>query len=371
MVNGDRIRQARELRGYTQTELARRVGVSQAAIAYAEGGRSQHSDDLLEAIALQTGFPLSFFRQDTTVDFPLGSLLFRRRASMTSAQMTRARRYGQTMFEVAQKLERRLQGPPLRLPQHGDDPAAAARLTRSTMGLSPETPIPNLINAAERSGVLILVLPIPLDRGDAFSVWPSSNMQKPVIVITGDAPGDRLRLSVAHELGHLVMHQAPKGTSAQMEREAYRFAGELLLPEVAMPQEITAPVTLSSIALLKPRWGVSIQAIIRRAHELKIITERQYRYLMEQVGARGWRTREPANLDVPAEKPRGLRQMAELLYGKPIDYQRLAADVNLSTQLVRQIIEAHAGKEQIVRSSAGIGSGSSGRDILRLNKTRT
>ena len=73
MINGDRVRQARELRGLTQTDLAERVGVNQSMIAHIESGRSQPSDAITEAIALQTGFPPAFFRQEATTNFPMGS----------------------------------------------------------------------------------------------------------------------------------------------------------------------------------------------------------------------------------------------------------------------------------------------------------
>ena len=76
---------------------------------------------------------------------------------------------------------------------------------------------------------------------------------------------------------------------------------ELLMPEAAMRHEIIPPVTLTGIARLKLKWKVSIQALIRRAYELSIITANQYKYLFTQLSARGWRTREPVEL--LAEKP--------------------------------------------------------------------
>ena len=126
------------------------------------------------------------------------------------------------------------------------------------------------------------------------------------------------------------------------EKRAYAFAAELLMPEAAMHREITSPITLSSLAILKPRWRVSIQALIRRAYDLQLVPQRQYRYLFEQLSAKGWRTKEPSNLDVPIEKPRALRQMAELIYGQSIDYERMAADMHLSIPFVRQVMQDYA-----------------------------
>ncbi|MDP9316495.1 MAG: XRE family transcriptional regulator [Chloroflexota bacterium] len=347
MINSERVKQAREMRGLTQTELATRVGTTQAAIASIEGNRFQPSDELIEAIAIQTGFPPSFFRQDEMSDFPLGSLLFRARAAMSARERAMVHRYGEVMFELAERMAARVRGIPLRLPRLAEDPVTAAQATRSSMGLAPNVPINNLIRSVEKCGVLVLMLPNPMEKGDAFSLWAGKNRQRPVIVVSGHAPSDRLRFSVAHELGHLVMHEAPSGKILDLEQEAHQFAAELLMPEAAMREEITPPVTLTSMAELKPRWKVAIQALIRRSKDLGILSDRQYRYLFEQVASRGWRTREPINLDVAMERPRAVRQMAELLYGQPINYERLAADVHLSVPLVQQIIEVHeAQKEQ-------------------------
>jgi Zn-dependent peptidase ImmA (M78 family) len=114
------------------------------------------------------------------------------------------------------------------------------------------------------------------------------------------------------------------------------------MPETAMRREITSPITLSSIAVLKPRWRVSVQALIRRAYDLHLASERQYRYLFEQLAIKGWRTKEPSNLDIPVEKPRGLRQMAELVYGRPIDYERMAADTHFSASFLRSAMVEYA-----------------------------
>jgi len=202
---------------------------------------------------------------------------------------------------------------------------------------------------AELAGILILNLPIEIEHRDAFSLWVGEQDDpKAVICVSGGKSGDRRRWSVAHEIAHLVMHNAPQGQIAAIEQQADIFAAELLLPEIAMRREITPPVSLLSLSRLKPRWRVSIQALIRRSFELQIISRRQYGYLFEQIGARGWRLREPAHLDVPIERPRGLRRMAELLYGVPINFRKLAKDMALPTNLVKMILEAHAEKSEFV-----------------------
>ena len=64
-----------------------------------------------------------------------------------------------------------------------------------------------------------------------------------------------------------------------------------------------------------------------------------------QVSKQGWRKQEPG--EVAPEKPRALRKMVEAVYGDPIDYRRLASDVQLPLFLTRSIVEAHAGKSDL------------------------
>src|SRR5690242_15131605 len=99
MINGERLRQARELHGFTQTELAERVQVEQSLIAQIEGGKKQPSERILEAIALATGFPPSFFKQMNGLDFPAGSLLFRAHAFVGKLQRAQAHRYAEVRSE--------------------------------------------------------------------------------------------------------------------------------------------------------------------------------------------------------------------------------------------------------------------------------
>lgn len=343
MIHGERVKQAREFRGLTQTELARRVEVEQSSIAHIEAGLRQPSQELLEAIALQTGFPPNFFRLGPPPQFSLGSLLFRSQRSTSAWQRNQAQRYGEIVYESSLRMaERVITTNPLRLPKLdiGTPPERAASLTRASLGLAAERPVPHLINLIERSGVIVLALPTELPKRDAFSLWTESQPVTPLIALSQGVPGDRVRFSVAHELGHLVMHSSLRGNTQAIEREADRFAAEFLMPETGIAPDLAPPVTLTRLSKLKPRWGVSMQALAVRARDLGIITKSQCSYLFRQFGLHDWRKREP--IELVAEKPRAYRKMAELLYGNPIDARRLAADANLPVALVELIIKAHA-----------------------------
>jgi len=351
MVNGERVRQARELRKLTQTELATRCLVEQAAIARIESGDLKPSDALVQAISEHMGFPVEFFHQPTGPDFPLGSLLFRAHLSTTLRERAEAYRYAQITYEIADTLAARMKPSVLRLPQGLDQaPADAAGITRSQLGLSPDTPVPNLLRVVETAGVLVLALPVDLEGRDAFSSWAGLDHKQPVIFLSANRPGDRVRWNIAHEVAHLVLHPTIKGQLALVERQADEFAAEFLMPEAAMRRELAPPITLDRVARLKPRWRVAVQSLVRRAHELEIISKRQYTYLFEQIGARGWRTHEPDHLAVPVEKPRALRKMAELIYGDPVNHQRMAKDMKMAPSFVKRLLDSHADKAEYVGS---------------------
>jgi Zn-dependent peptidase ImmA (M78 family)/DNA-binding XRE family transcriptional regulator len=343
MINGQRISQVREANRWTQTELARRVHRSQSAIAQLEAGLIDGSESLINDIAVQTGFPPNFFLQETGPAFPYGSLLFRAHANTNSKDRLEAHAQAHYVFQLMIALLKQVHRIPVSLPRPVDTPEIAARVTRRFFGLNANEPIGNLLNILEHHGIMVLVIP-DLKGRDAFSLWAGDDRTIPVIAIAGGRPGDRLRLTVAHELGHLIMHGQRETQPTRAEDEANQFAAEFLMPEQAMRRELATPLTLTRLALLKPKWKVSIQAMIVRAKELEVISERQYRYLYEQLAIQGWRTKEPENLAVEPERPRSLRQLAEISYGNPINSAVLAKDVAMPEPLVRQIISQYRDK---------------------------
>ncbi len=339
MINGDRIRQAREIRGWTQIELARRIGVKQTTISQLEGGLIQPSDEIIQRIVLQTGFPMPFFKESNTTDFPLGSLLYRKRSSLSLRDRSKARQYASAIFEVVKKMESGLDWIKPRIPRFDDDPVSCAVRTRSALGLSPDTPIDNLMQILERNGVVVLALPVELKDLDAFSIWAGLDQRRPVVALAKNVEyGDRLRWNLSHELGHLVMHQAMTGAINEIDKEANEFAEEFLTPKEIIGKEITKPVTIATLIPLKKRWKVSLRFLVMRAYKLDRINENQYRYLLIQLSQRG--IKEPVQI-VP-EKPRLLGQLAEMKYGSPVDYKALAAQMYLPPQLVKETLEIHS-----------------------------
>jgi Zn-dependent peptidase ImmA (M78 family)/transcriptional regulator with XRE-family HTH domain len=339
-VNGERVRQGREARGLTQSALADAIGVDQTMIAHIERGSKQPTGELLRAISAELGFPPSFFQQTTGPDLPQGTLLFRAKAGIGKRMIAQAHAHAELAFEIIHKLSKRAKLLPVRIPYHSD-PVEGARLVRKQVN-APPGPISSLLRVVETLGVLIVPLP-PSDDCDAFAAMAGANRDMPVIGLSTGRSPDRLRMNVAHELGHIVLHRNAGGGTPILEREAYQFAAELLMPANDIEADLAADkLSLFRLAELKAKWNASMQAIARRARELQVINDRQYRYIMQQISARGWRLVEPDYGQHHPERPRALRKIIEVVFGDSAVVETVASELDLSPEFVSNLLQQYA-----------------------------
>ena len=337
MIYGERVKQAREINRLTQAQLGAIVGNKQGSIALVEADKRTPSSTMVEAIAEATKMPVDFFERRPVPPFEPGSLSYRARAKMKSAERNQAHQLTKLLVEQTQAMVASLSLPPVKLPKC-DEPSEAARITRASLGIDHQGPIPHTINLLERHGTVVFRLPATLDTIDAFSTWAEIDGERPIIILSAGLAGDRIRSNVAHELGHLIMHRGREGSD--FEREANEFAAAFLLPEDLMRRSLSSELNLTIASRFKARWQVSIQMIVRRARDLGIIQEQRYRSLFKQIGARGWRKKEP--VEVPLERPRLYRQMAEMLYGEDVVVEMAVAS-NIDPDLSERLLYEHSG----------------------------
>ncbi|MGO2932633.1 ImmA/IrrE family metallo-endopeptidase [Microbacterium sp.] len=121
-----------------------------------------------------------------------------------------------------------------------------------------------------------------------------------VILINATLPTDRKRLTIAHELGHLVLHS--QYVDLDVEEQANCFAGEFLMPPQVIEPQLTN-LTLGKLSDLKTEWGVSMQAIFERAYRMGKATADERQKFYRQMNSRGWKTREPGSDLLAPERP--------------------------------------------------------------------
>jgi hypothetical protein len=88
------------------------------------------------------------------------------------------------------------------------------------------------------------------------------------------------------------------------------------MPAETFARDVVDP-SLEGFKRLKPKWGVSIQAMVRRARDLGLITEDTYERHFRNIGAAGWRRAKGEPLDevVPPTNRSLGRKSLELLSG--------------------------------------------------------
>lgn len=177
----------------------------------------------------------------------------------------------------------------------GDVEAIAENVRRAWY--IPRGPIRSLIDYVERAGCI--VVPCDMDEAHIDGVSYRIPGLPPLIFLNQNQPADRMRFSLAHELGHLVMHSYP---SLEMEVEANKFAAALLMPRADIASELTK-LTLEKAAYMKPVWRVSMAALLMRAKSLGKIDQYKSEYLWRQMSMLGYRLSEPPELDFDKEKP--------------------------------------------------------------------
>ena len=137
-----------------------------------------------------------------------------------------------------------------------------------------------------------------------------TNMGFPVAVVSMQVPDDRRRYNLAHELGHLLM-RCEDVSSKEEEKLANRFASALLVPASVAKHELGKKrkrIDLNELAILKLKYGFSMQGWVRRAFDLEIIDAGQYKTLCVMFSRNHWKKIEPTKF-VGNEAPTRMKLM--------------------------------------------------------------
>jgi Zn-dependent peptidase ImmA (M78 family)/DNA-binding XRE family transcriptional regulator len=310
---------ARQYRSKSQAEVAELAGLDQGHYSRIERGllNSAPLPQTIEAIAAALKFPLSFFAQnDELSGLPLSvhDVAWRKKASVSATEMKRLhaelnlRVMNIRRLLTAIELDADLILPRLDVDEVGGAQEVARYIRRAW--LVPDGPIKNLVALCERAGIVVIICNF---AEDVDGVTMRLRDVPPLIFLNRKAPADRMRFSLAHELGHLIMHALP---SDQMEDEADAFAGELLAPSSQLRSDLVGGrVTLERLVQLKRYWRISVAALLYRAGAGGFISKNQSDYLWRQLSMRGWRKTEPPETQFAPEPTALFDRIISLHFG--------------------------------------------------------
>ncbi len=170
----------------------------------------------------------------------------------------------------------------------GDEVERAAGEVRMRWELG-TGPIVNLLALLEDKGIKVYET-----RGiEGFEGLSGRFGRYPFVAVSVDFPPDRVRFTAAHELGHVMCDFSD---AESPESECHAFGAAFLLPRAALEKRFTTTrrkVTMGELGEIKETYGISLQAIMYRAHALGFVTDRQLRSFRETIKARGWVVEEP------------------------------------------------------------------------------
>lgn len=319
----ERLKRAREAAGLSLRALAEQVGISHAMIKkYEDGVSTPDSSQLLKlakALAVRSEY---FFRP---FDIQLAGIEYRKRANTPQKLV---KRIHADVLEQAERwheltnLYPQFPVKPFAVPaglpatvQTLDEVEYVAAKVRECWKLG-EDPITDLVDVLETQGILVIFTRIGCE--ETFDGLAAHIGNQPVIVVSQDWTGDRQRFTLAHELGHLMLHgRLAEGVNE--EKACHRFAGALLLPATAILQQLgqrRSMIEWQELYLLKHEFGLSMAGCLFRVLNTGIISKPVFDNLWMRFSMQGWRKQEP-NEPYPQE---------QTILFKQLVYRALAED---------------------------------------------
>lgn len=331
--NPSRLELARKRRGFSKALLSERSGLSLRTLGYYDSSEVTPSDEALETLSEVLKFPNSFFFGPTLSEIEIDRASFRSLSSMTASLRDSALAAGALAFELNRWLSERFVLPLPSIPSlNNSDPEMAAEQLRSEWDLG-HKPIKNILHLVEAHGARCFTLPVDSIRVDAFSVWQGG---VPLILLSPRKSGERGRMDVAHELGHLVMHGFNNARGRVSELEADRFGSAFLMPATDVMKHTPRNISLNSIMVLKRRWRVSAMAMTYRLRHLDLITEWQYRSFCVSLSKLGFRRSEPGG--IPRESSQIIAKTIEGLRSEGISKSEIAKAISVSVTELNSLL---------------------------------
>ncbi len=187
-----------------------------------------------------------------------------------------------------------------------------------------EGPITSIALIVENAGVVIGIDEVGSTKIDGQCNWCNCD-QRPYMLLARDKyTAFRRQMDVGHELAHLVIHRGINDEELAehfdlVEEQAKYLASAFLLPHRSFPAEIYS-LSLDGLLSLKARWKVSIGAMIKRAHDLDILSDAAAQRLWKYRATRGWHKQEPLDspTETPVEEPRLLRRSIEMIVSEGV-----------------------------------------------------
>lgn len=282
---GLRVAQARQRAGLTQADLSQAIGVNRSVLAKMESGSRRLTALELSQVAEALGERIEWFVEDAPP-----AIVSHRNVTDPGEPSPRIdaeveRRVRAVEFVARNDIEFRdkvRRTPEFPLPKGKEEADELAREAREMIGVGQSDPLHDLGAKVVRTGLLPFIVNLGTDAADAASVLLDAGA---VAVVNGSLRVGRRRLSLAHELGHLLVADEYTvdwridGSTNRDFREQLmdRFARSLLLPGTSLERKWeawggnTENGLRAATVRVASHFRVDMSTLARRLRELELI----------------------------------------------------------------------------------------------------
>jgi Zn-dependent peptidase ImmA (M78 family)/DNA-binding XRE family transcriptional regulator len=329
-----RLTMAREARALRQTELVALLGKSDATISKYESGAQRPDPLILPRLAEVLQVDVNWFFKPLTPRTDT-AIFYRSLVGELEVMRNKARARLGFAEAIESVLSEHVDLPDVDVPDlldgrdyrtlRSDDFDFYAAALRDHWELG-DGPIDDLLLVIENAGIVVAEDEIGSIKLDGVSWWSMATRRPYMLVAKDKNVAARRRLDAAHEMAHIVLHRHVSAEDLKrdfklIEEQAMAFAGAFLLPAEVFGDDVYSN-SLDVLVALKPKWKVSVGAMIKRLSHMNVISEQYERRLWQYYSYKKWRTREPFDDIIPVEQPQNLRNSIELLIDERVMSKR-------------------------------------------------
>jgi Zn-dependent peptidase ImmA (M78 family) len=288
-IVSQKIKHARVLKGFSQQELADRIGVSKQMISKYEKGESVPTSTNLLKLGKSLQVKMDYFFMPSKIEF--GVLNFRKKSSFSAKKQDSLEQLIKLKLENYLDIESLLHIDSSFNNSIGKKKVdSIEEIEQLVLALRNEweiglDPVHNIIQLLEDQEIKVVEL---FDVDDSFDGLATLvNHQFPVIVVNGNFPVERKRFTLLHELGHLLLNLSNMSVK---EEEFYcnLFASEFLFPKKLVIKEFGYKrdlILLNEFIEVQKKYGISIPAIVYRLADASIFSEKRKTDFYKKINA--------------------------------------------------------------------------------------
>ena len=340
--NGLELRLLRQLNQFSLEDLANKVGKSRQFLHKIEMNQVTPTVDLVEALSKILNVNSNIFFSS----YPIlheDQINFRSNKTAKVATKQAVIAQGEYLRRLVEYFDKHLRLPKYTIPNidvstnfQDIENAASTFRKHFNLGLGP---ISDMTKLCEMLGIIVTSFPGVSSEVDALSI----SSKRPIFVNNEKCSTCRQRFNLAHEIGHLVLHDGCVTGDSLTEAQAHRFASALLIPQEMMNTHFRScfngRFNWSKLGEMKYSWKISKAALLYRAKSLGLLSEESYKSGFIYLRRTGEAITELEDSFIERETPELLNKCFTALAKKGISIKQISSDLQISIDVLNQITQ--------------------------------